>query len=457
MPVVEEYGVEPIPDELRTARWPTLFSMNLTFFVNPVMYVLGALPVVVGGLPLWGAMLALLLGQAVAYAVLVVLAQPGTDHGLPGQVALRASLGYWGSRLLSSPYRVIAATYWFASQALASALGVQAIWLGLTGHRISLVPVSLALAAVHATIAVLGFDVQRWLIRVMLPLTLGFAAALVVLYLASDDPRYAVGHVLRSPDQHFTWTALVAFVTVTAGASLTFATNVADYCRYTPTRRDVRVGYLSSALVATSITTFIGAYAAVAVGDSSPFAGIAELTSSRLLLACLLVALLAQSVMANIGNVYTAGLSLVNTVPQLGRVRATLAVAAASISLSALPDVVNDAATWITHLGNVAAPLAGTLVADYLVVKRGRLDVPALFQPLGRYRYTRGVNLLALVSVGVGVGVYYAVPDGWVKVLWGLGVAGLVYVACWRAVRRASPVLDRVVGAGASVATADAA
>ena len=103
MPAVEEYGVEPIPAELRTVGWRDLFAINFTFFLNPVMYVLGALAVVGGGLPLWWAVAAMVLGQALAFALLVPIAQAGVDYGLPGQVAMRATLGFWGARLLSSP------------------------------------------------------------------------------------------------------------------------------------------------------------------------------------------------------------------------------------------------------------------------------------------------------------------------------------------------------------------
>ena len=46
MPAVEDYGVEPIPAELRTVGWRDLFAINFTFFLNPVMYVLGAIAVV---------------------------------------------------------------------------------------------------------------------------------------------------------------------------------------------------------------------------------------------------------------------------------------------------------------------------------------------------------------------------------------------------------------------------
>src|SRR4051794_257043 len=186
------------------------------------MYVVGAIAVAGFGLPFWWAILAILVGQALAYAVMVPIAEVGVDYGLTGQVAARATLGFWGARLLSSPYRVVAATYWFAAQALTGTLGIQAIVQAMGGGHVRLVPVALALAAFHAALAVLGFDVMRYVLRVVLPLSLGFTGVLIGLYVSTDDPRYAVGRVFRSPDQHFTWTGFATVVTVVAGASLTF-------------------------------------------------------------------------------------------------------------------------------------------------------------------------------------------------------------------------------------------
>ncbi len=436
MPTVEEYGVEPIPAELRTVGWRDLFAINFTFFLNPVMYVLGALAVVAGGLPLWWAVAAMVLGQALAFACLVLVAQAGVDYGLPGQVALRATLGFWGARVLSSPYRVVAATYWFAAQALAGALGIQAVIVAMTGDHLPLVPIALCLAAFHATLAVLGFDVMRYVLRVVLPLSLALTGVLLWLYFASDDPRYSVGRVFHSPDQHLTWVGFASFVTVMCGASLTLVTNIADFCRYTPTRRDMRIGLVASSLAAAAVTTFVGGYAAAATGKTNPFVAVVDLTSSRPLLVILLLAIVVQGIAANITNVYTSGLSLVNSVPRLGRFRATLVAAAAAVAVSAFPDFVNEAQKWITHLGNVAAPLTGVILADYVVVKRARIDVPALFDAGGRYRYLRGVNAPALAAVAIGVAVYYALPQSWLKIVWGVAVGGVSYLALRRLQRR---------------------
>ena len=429
VPTVEEFGVEPIPAELRTTGWRDLFAINFTFFLNPVMYVLGAFAVVDGGLPLWWAVAAMMVGQALAYALLVIVAQPGVDYGLTGQVAMRAHLGFWGARLLSSPYRVIAATYWFAAQALTAGLGAQAIVDAMTGNQLPLVPLALAFAAIHATFAVLGFDVMRWLLRVVLPVSLAFSGILVALFLATDDPDYAVGRVFESPDQRLTWAGFATYVTVMCGASLTLVGNVADFCRYTPTRRDMRIGLAVSAIAAAFVTTFIGGYAAAATGETNPFVAVAELVSSDALLICLLLAIVVQGLAANITNVYTAGLSVVNTVPRLGRLWATVAAAAAAIVLSGFPDFVDHAQRWITHLGNLGAPLAGVAAADYLVLKRQRLDVDGLFDPRGRYRYLKGVNVPAVVAVAVGMVVYYAVPASWIKVIWGLFFGAGAYLA----------------------------
>jgi cytosine permease len=278
-------------------------------------------------------------------------------------------------------------------------------------------------------VAVLGFDVMRWLLRVVLPLSLGSAAVLIGLYLASDDPAFAVGRVFASPDQQLTWVGFATFVTVMCGASLTLVTNVADFSRYAPTRRDVRVGLFASAVLSVVVTAFVGGYVGAATGETNPFVAAAALTTSDVLLVLLLVAIVVQTFSANLTNVYTAGMSLVNAVPRLGRLPATIAAGLMAVVLSGFPAFIEEAQAWITHLGNVAAPLAGVVLADYVLVQRTRIDVPALFDPRGRYRYAWGVNLAAVAATALGVGIFYAVPHELVKVVWGVSAAALAYLA----------------------------
>ena len=38
------------------------------------------------------------------------------------------------------------------------------------------------------------------------------------------------------------------------------------------------------------------------------------------------------------------------------------------------------------------------------------------------------MNVAALLAIAGGVGVYYAVPQSWVKVVWGVGVSAALYL-----------------------------
>ena len=152
---------------------------------------------------------------------------------------MRGTFGGLGARALTSPYRVVASVYWFAAQALTAAFGVQAIAVALADVRPSVVPTALAIAVVQAAVAALGFDVMRWLLRIVLPLSLATAGVLLGVWLASDDPAYAAGRVVESPEQQLTWVGFATVVTVMCGSSLTLVTNIADLTRYTRSRRDM--------------------------------------------------------------------------------------------------------------------------------------------------------------------------------------------------------------------------
>lgn len=96
--------------------------------------------------------------------------------------------------------------------------------------------------------------------------------------------------------------------------------------------------------------------------------------------------------------------------------------------MSSFPDFVNNARSWITHLGNLGAPLAGVALANDLVVQRQRLDVEGLFDPHGRYRYLSGVSVPAVIAVSIGIAAYYAVPAGWVRLVRSLSFGAGAYL-----------------------------
>ena len=428
MPAVEELGIQPVPREQRTGTWVDLFAINFAFGINPLFFIFGAIGATKFNLPLWWTVIALALGQALSYAILATVAHMGSDYGIPGQVGMRAFLGFWGARGLSSAYRTVAALYWFAVQSVTTAFAVQALFAALVGWHLRVVPVALVLAAVQAMLAVLGFNVLRYATKVILPLGVAFLAVIIVLFVRSDDPRFAVGRVFDSPGHHLTWVHFSAYVTLILGSQLTFLPSIADFSRYTRSRRDSDIGLYSSALLSAVTVTFVGGFGAVAVGAvKNPFEVGAGLTGSKAVLAFLLLAVVVQSTGVNIINVYNVGMSLANAVPRFSRVVATMIGAVAAVALSSQPGLLTSAADGITHLGNLASPLAGVVMVDYLVVKRQRIDVAGLYDPRGPYRYFAGINLAAAAAIAVAAVVYYLMPHTLSKAAWGFGVAATLY------------------------------
>lgn len=68
--------------------------------------------------------------------------------------------------------------------------------------------------------------------------------------------------------------------------------------------------------------------------------------------------------------------------------------------------ILSSAQTFLAFMGGYAvflAPIAGILCADYWVVKKQHIDVPALYDPQGRYGYRYGTNWIAAVAMVVAV------------------------------------------------------
>jgi NCS1 family nucleobase:cation symporter-1 len=55
---------------------------------------------------------------------------------------------------------------------------------------------------------------------------------------------------------------------------------------------------------------------------------------------------------------------------------------------------------WLVGYSALLGPIAGVMIADYWLLRRGELDVPDLYRTEGRYA---GVRLPALVALGMGI------------------------------------------------------
>ena len=455
---VEQFGIEAVPAELKTVRWYDLFSIVFNFLVNPGVILVAGLTVA-AGLSFWQAIAAETGGVVLAFGAYVVIATVGVDYGIPGQVATRMAYGVLGAKWVPSLLRTIASIYWFAFQTLAGALAIVAVLDKWTGTQFSLVPVSLAFAALQVVVALVGYESLKLLSRVALPVKVVILTYLVGLLMWHDDPAFAPGHVLNyagMPGPH--WLVFATWLNASAAAWLTMITDAADFCRYSRGRADMWFGTIVAAGLGTFVAGFIGAYGAAATLGKEPnsFAVIADISTGWLTLLLVFVVIALDNWTINVLNLYTGGLSVSNMFERLGRFWATLLVSILGIGLSAMPSVVNGYTGYVGILGNVFAPIAGILIADYVAIKRLRVDVVALFERGGPYWYWGGFNWVAIVWTAIGFLLCtLLVPVGWVPTMVALVTTALCYYGTIQLLSARLPALARAARPGEQRESAD--
>ena len=428
---VEQFGIEAIPESKKTVRWYDLFAIILNFLISPATILRGGLGVA-AGLSFQASVLAECSGIFVACCFYIVMATVGVDYGIPGQVATRAVYGLRGSKMIPSFLRSIASCYWFAFQTVIGATAICAVLQKLTGTQYSLILVSVIFGIIQAFVAIVGYESLKHLSRIALPVKLAMFVYLFVLLASQADPHFTPSAVLSfaGKDGGWNWVIFVAWFNASAAGWLTMITDSADFCRYSRTRADMWVGTLSAAAIGTMISGSLGAYAAAATlgKTANPFVLIAGISTSWITLFLILVFIALDNWTINVLNLYTGGLSISNMFERLGRFWTTLIASVFGIALSAVPDVLNSYLSYATLLGNVFSPIAGVLVADYLILKRTQLDVPALFTLNGRYRYWGGFNLVAVAWTGLGFLFYmFCVPATWIPTVCTLAFTGIGY------------------------------
>src|ERR1700678_1609442 len=207
---IEAYGIEPIPEALKTVRWPDLFLLVSNFLVNPGTILIGGLAVA-SGLSFWATILTSTLGILIAFSAYIVMATVGVDYGITGQVACRMVFGIQGAKWLPSIMRTIASAYWFAMQTIVGATVIVAIAHQWTGHTYSVVRTGMVLAALQVFFALIGYNWLKLISRFGLPVKVAGIVYLFFVLAHGPGANYRPTAVFHFHAQ-YGWACLVAAV-----------------------------------------------------------------------------------------------------------------------------------------------------------------------------------------------------------------------------------------------------
>ena len=419
---VEQFGIEPVPEERKTVGWFDLFSIMFNFLINPGTMLSGGM-MVAAGLSFQAAIAAGFFGTVVALVFYGPWRRSESTTAFPARS--RPALRLRGAKMIPSLLRALVSIYWFAFQTFAAATAIVAVLAKITGTTYPLVWVSLAFALVQASVAVIGFGSLKVLARVALPIKVIVLCYLFVLFARHDDPNFAPDKVLSYAGAgSWSWVLFAGWLNVTIAS---WFTNIADAARLLHAVSTDMVGTLAAGALGALLARRSAPMALRRLGKVKIRCLDGRRETSWLMLLVVIVFLCVDDWTINVLNLYSGGLSLSNMFERIGRFWTALIASVLGIALSAVPDVINYF-KYISWFGNIFAPVAGVLVFDYLFVRRMRIDVAALYDPKGRYRYWFGFNLVAVGWTGIGfLSSAYAIPVTWVPALLTSLIAGAGY------------------------------
>jgi nucleobase:cation symporter-1, NCS1 family len=397
-----------IPDSERHGTPRSQFTLWFGANTQITAIVDGALAVVFGADAFW-AIIGLAIGNILGGIVMALHSAQGPRLGLPQMISSRAQFGVYGAVI---PLVMVVLLYLgfastgtvLAGQAINGILGVKAPAIGI-----------LIFGAVTAVLAIVGYKYIHALGRVATVTgIIGFVYLTICLLVKFD-----VSSVLMS--KPFDIATFLLAVSLSAGWQLTYGPYVADYSRYLP--RDTPK---SSTFWNTFAGSVIGSQWAMTLGALVGAASLAGFGGDFLafqvkymgdlggggVIAILIFAMIViGKLTVNTLNAYGAFMCSLTITTAFNRQRAATVVqrsvfiigmvlVTVLIALFASQDFLGLFKNFVLLLLMVFLPWSVINLVDYYKVSRERIDIPALYDPNGRYGRW---NVPALVCFAIGI------------------------------------------------------
>jgi NCS1 family nucleobase:cation symporter-1 len=203
------------------------------------------------------------------------------------------------------------------------------------------------------------------------------------------------------------------WVTAMAGFWATLSLSIPDFTRYARSQGGQMLGQGLGLLITMPLFAFIGiavtSATVIRYGQAiwNPVELVGRLAAERgspLLALIALAAILVATLTTNIAaNIVAPANSLSNLSP--GRITARMGgMITALVGVVIFPWKLLDAyQTWLISYSGLLGAVGGVILCDYAILRRGRLDVPALYAEHGMYWYHGGMNRHAMLAAGAGI------------------------------------------------------
>ncbi|MEQ6437040.1 cytosine permease [Comamonas sp. w2-DMI] len=376
-------------------------------------------------------LLAIGLSSLVIFLLMNLIGWAGEKTGVPYPVLARASFGIWGANL-PAIVRAIVAIFWYGAQTAAASSALVALLVRndallhfhqsshMLGHSSLEVICYLIMWGLQLLIIQRGMETVRkfqdwagpavWL--AMLVLAIGLVVKAGNFSLEHGIPMDLLLEKTRDAGVNGEPGSFWALMAVGATWITYFAAlylNFCDFSRYARDRAAVTKGNLWGLpvnLIAFSFVAGITTIAAFQVYGEvllHPEQISAKFDSWFLALLAAMTFAVATLGINVVANFVSSAFDISNVFPrQISFKRGGYIAAVIALVLYPFAPWDGSAAHFVNAIGATMGPLLGIIVIDYYLIARGRVNVEALYQEEGEYRYQGGWNINALAATIVG-------------------------------------------------------
>lgn len=412
-------------------------------------------------------LLAIGLGSLVIFVLMNLIGWAGEKTGVPYPVLARSSFGVWGANL-PAIVRAIVAIFWYGAQTAAASGAVVALLVRndgmlqfhqtshLLGHSTLEVICYVLIWALQLLIIQRGMETVRKFQDWAGP-AVWVAMLVLAVYLMMKAGNFSFEHgipmdillektkdagVSGEPGSFWALMAVGAtWVTYFAALYLNFC----DFSRYAKNRQAVTRGNLWGLpinLIAFSFVagiTTIAAYQVYGEVLLHPEQISAKFDNWFLALLAAMTFAVATLGINVVANFVSSAFDISNVFPRhISFKRGGYIAALIALALYPFAPWEGNAAHFVNAIGATMGPLLGIIVVDYYLIARGHVNIDALYQEQGEYRYQGGWNLNAVAATVVGSifstflpNFTSLLPPWWGTFGWFIGVAiggGVYYV-----------------------------
>ena len=412
----------PVPPERRTWRAGSYAALWVSMSACVPTYMLAS-SLVGGGMNWWQAVLTIFLGNAIVLVPILLNAHAGTRYGIPFPVLCRASFGTLGANIPALLRALVACGWfgiqvWIGGEAIHKILAVFVPQLagggtGPLGISPSQFACFMAFWLVNMAVVYRGIESIRLLLQIKAPLLISLGVVFLVwAYRAAGG----FGPMLSQPSafdpgQPKAGQFLSFFIpglTGMIGFWATLSLNIPDFSRYAVSQRAQMLGQALGLPAAMAFYSFIGVAvtsATVVIFGTTIWDPLEVLVRFKnpvvlvLAMVALCVATLATNIAANV-------VSPANDFAHLAPKRVSFRIGGlitGLIGIVMMPwklvaDPTGYIFTWLVAYSALLGPVGGIMIADYFVYRKRELDVAALYDPNGEYRYTGGWSLVSVAA-----------------------------------------------------------